>query len=311
MSIDLSRFYESFFSESLEGLDAAESGLLELEENEPTAEGLNAIFRGIHSIKGTAGSLGLSAISDFTHHVEGTLDRLRQGSLAPSRDALDVLLHCVDYSRKLLLATRDGQAIDAAQAENLIAELQRFTETASAEAEFTQTEVDTPPAQHDFHIRFEPSRSFFENGNDPMRLLRVLDGLGEMNVIADLSNLPLEQFNPEHCYLAWDINIRSAAQQNEIEEVFSWVIDDCKLTVKAFDRSEPVPPELQPSQSDRRRDDRRKSDRRSSSRRAEDTDVTTEVRADRLHVSRDKVDGLINLVGELVITKTMLKETIS
>src|SRR5436190_10060776 len=126
MSIDLSRFHESFFSESLDGLDATEAGLLALEKNEPTPEQLNAIFRGIHSIKGTAGSLGFSAIADFTHHVEGVLDNLREGTLAPNQDTLDVLLQCIDYSRKLILAARDEKPADAEQAAQLITALENL-----------------------------------------------------------------------------------------------------------------------------------------------------------------------------------------
>jgi two-component system, chemotaxis family, sensor kinase CheA len=310
MSIDLTRFHESFFTESLDGLDSAESGLLALEDSDPTPDRLNAIFRGIHSIKGAAGSLGFSAIADFTHHVEGVLDQLRQGALAPDREALDVLLPCVDYTRKLILAAREKKAVDTEQAVHLIANLQHLTGSLSA-AEKNAREDLTAAASlkehpHLYRIRFVPSPGFFGNGNDPLRLLRVLDGLGEMTVKADLSKLPTEEFNPEYCYLAWDIELSASAKQAEIEEVFSWVADDCKLEIDML--GQPSAPAPVP---ERRGDDRRKTDRRSGARRTEDVDHGSEIRADRLHVSRDKVDGLINLVGELVIAKTMLKQSIS
>ncbi|HVK56202.1 MAG TPA: chemotaxis protein CheA [Burkholderiales bacterium] len=312
MSIDLTRFHESFFTESLDGLDSAESGLLALEESEPTPDRLNAIFRGIHSIKGAAGSLGFSAIADFTHHVEGVLDQLRQGALTPDREALDVLLHCVDYTRQLILAAREKKSVDTEQAAHLIANLQHLTDSISATAKDALedlTTTDTPKEnRHLYRIRFAPSPGFFGNGNDPLRLLRVLDGLGEMTVKADLSKLPTKEFNPEYCYLAWNIELSASAKQSEIEEVFSWVADDCKLEIEAV--GQPAAPTPAPAP-ERRGGDRRKTDRRSGARRTEDVDYTSEIRADRLHVSRDKVDGLINLVGELVITKTMLKQSIS
>ena len=83
MSIDLRQFHASFFSESLEGLAAAETNLLRLESGERSPELLNAIFRAIHSIKGSAGSLGFPEIGRFTHEFEYVLDDLRRGKFEP------------------------------------------------------------------------------------------------------------------------------------------------------------------------------------------------------------------------------------
>src|SRR5205085_10727423 len=109
MSIDLTRFHDSFFIESLEGLDATEAHLLALESGgHDEEERLNAIFRGFHSIKGAAGSLGFTAISDFTHHVEEFLDHWRKGTAAVDRAGLDTILGCIDHARVLLRSAKDG-----------------------------------------------------------------------------------------------------------------------------------------------------------------------------------------------------------
>ncbi|MES2355767.1 MAG: chemotaxis protein CheA [Pseudomonadota bacterium] len=317
MSIDLTRFYESFFAESLDGLDTAEAGLLALEKVEPTPERLNAIFRGIHSLKGSAGSLGFNAITDFTHHVESVLDHLRKGTLTPDRDTLDVLLDCIDYSRTLVLAAREGKVADVEQANQLIASLK----TLGIPVAGASVNIQSPPAvitsnRSGYHVRFEPSSGFFENGNDPLRLLRVLDGLGEMTAKVDLSRLPnSEEFDPERCYLAWDFQLLSDTEQSEVEEVFSWVVDDCKLLIEtitpAAKEIEALAPQTIEALAPPPLVERSREDRRTSGRRTEDGDNTSEIRADRLNVSRSKVDNLINLVGELVITKTMLKQSVA
>ena len=323
MSIDLTRFYESFFIESLESLDSSEAGLLALEREEATPERLNAIFRGLHSIKGAAGSLGFTALADFTHHVEGVLDKLRQGRIEPDKDALDVLLGCVDYSRALVGAARDGRAVDSDRARILIERLGEL-DSASRQHDTVIVPVPVGPAvavappvssSTKFNIRFEPTVSFFQNGNDPLRLLKVLDGMGTMQVKADTSRLPdAAGFDAENCYVTWDIELITDSSRAEIEEVFAWVLEDCALAIKeeVVQTAAPVaaPPVLPPAVAqDRRRDDRRQGDRRAGARRAGD-EASDEVRTDRLHVSRDKVDDLINLVGELVITKTMLKQSV-
>lgn len=315
MSIDLTRFYESFFIESLESLDASESGLLALEKEEATPERLNAIFRGLHSIKGAAGSLGFTALADFTHHVEGVLDKLRQGRIQPDREALDVLLACVDYSRALVGAAQDARPVDGERARLLI---ERLSELDSASRQFDAViapppvqaaapEIPAEPGKTKFSIRFEPAASFFRNGNDPLRLLKVLDGMGTLVAKADTSRIPATaEFDAENAYVVWDLEIVTTAPRAEIEEVFSWVLEDCTLSIK--EEALKAPPPAVPTVPERRREDRRQGERRAAARRGEDG--SDEVRTDRLHVSRDKVDDLINLVGELVITKTMLKQSV-
>ena len=312
MSLDLTRFYESFFAESLERLEATESDLLQLESEEPTPDRLNAIFRGVHSIKGAAGSLGFTAIADFTHHVEEVLDRLRQGKLEPGREALDTLLACIDQTRTLVLAARGTGDPDLGRSQELLAQLEQLGAPPPAASAAPLIEAAPGAGPVTWRIRFEPSAEFFRTGNEPLRLLRVLDGLGTMTATIDLSRLPVAKgFDPESCYLAWDIELASPAGRAEIEEVFSWVRDDCKLAIEAPAASQAAADPVPTITAERRAADRRQAERRTAPRRGEDTEPSQELRTDRLHVSREKVDDLINLVGELVITKTMLKQSLA
>jgi two-component system chemotaxis sensor kinase CheA len=311
MSLDLTRFHESFFAESLERLDATETDLLHLEGGKGTPERLNAIFRGVHSIKGAAGSLGFTAIAEFTHHVEEVLDRMRQGRLDTSRDSLDILLACVDQTRALVLAARGSGEPDLERSQQLLSSLGRL---GAPQAAAPAPGDRAPPAagEQTWRIRFEPTADFFRTGNEPLRLLRVLDQLGRMTAIADVSRLPADgSFDPESCYLAWDIELATTAGFGEIEEVFSWVKEDCRLVIDPpVGPALPAAPEA-PAAAERRAADRRQKERRASGRRDEDAEQSLALRTDRLHVSREKVDDLINLVGELVITKTMLKQSLA
>ena len=296
MSVDLTRFHESFFTESLEGLDATEAQLLALERGVREARGgaspgneeqLNAIFRGIHSIKGAAGSLGFKAIADFTHHVEGFLDRWRKATTAVDTAGLDTILACVDHARSLVKAAKDGQALPAEKSAEL---LSRLSSLGSA-------------AGNRYRIHFQPGAEFFRRGNDPLKLLRLLADLGELKATVDVSAIPVSgAIDPEACYLSWRLELSTAAARAEIDEIFAWVRDDSRIEIE-------VEAPQEPPRSERRGPDRRQGDRRVGGRRGED-DAGAEPRTDRLHVSRDKIDELINLVGELVITKTMMKQMV-
>src|SRR5688572_4356513 len=99
MSLDLSRFHATFFAESLEGLDSVEQELLRLEQHGHSKETLDAIFRVVHSLKGSAGSLGFGVIAELAHEMESVLDRLRQGLAEATPECTNVLLRGVDCLR--------------------------------------------------------------------------------------------------------------------------------------------------------------------------------------------------------------------
>ena len=322
MTIDLTRFHESFFTESLEAMDATEAHLLALESagdrGDPGAaeERVNAIFRAVHSVKGAAGSLGFGPIAEFTHHLESFLDHARKGSVAVAGSAVDALLTSVDHTRSLLKAARDGGEVDANRSVLLVETLRHLSpDNPFAPQAATAAAAETAgPAQVTYRIRFEPSLDFFRSGNDPLRMFKVLSEMGTLVAKADTARLPApEAFDPEACYLAWDLLLTTATPRGDIEEVFAWAGEESRVTI-AVDAAAPVAAPAAPVVPDRRaadeRRDRRQGDRRRAERRGDD-EVGAELRTDRLHVSRDRVDELINLMGELVITKTMLKQAVS
>ena len=309
MSLDLTRFHESFFTESLDGLDATEAHLLALERGadapaDETAERLNAVFRGFHSIKGAAGSLGFEAIAGFTHHVEEFLDAWRKGTAAVERTGLDTILACVDHARSLVRGARDGDDAADGRTAELVAALRSLGRGRAAPARGKRAAAEAAVSTTTYRIHYRPAPECFARGNDPLRLLRVLADMGRLTVEADLSAVPADTaFDAERCYLAWNLELATEAGAEKVEEVFAWVRDEGEVRIEAA-----TPPARR---DERRRVDRRQTQRRVGSRRAEEpAEVAEELRTDRLHVSRDKIDELINQVGELVITKTMMKQLV-
>src|SRR5688572_27137834 len=311
MTIDLTRFHESFFTESLEGLDATETHLLALESGEArgreapedsnnSEESLNAVFRGFHSIKGAAGSLGFDAIAQFTHHVEEFLDLWRKGTAAVDRKGLDTVLACIDHARLLVRAARENTPEGVEGSAKLIRKLAKLSRARPA-PRAEPAPAEAVGAKATYKIQFRPGPESFRRGNDPLRLLKVLAEMGTLEAEADVTGLPeTGEFDPERCYLAWRLTLVTEAPPEQVDDVFAWVRDESEIAIES---SRPK------SRDDRRRVDRRQLVRRLGPRRSEEpAEVAEELRTDRLHVSRDKVDELVNQVGELVITKTMMKQ---
>ena len=118
MAIDMSQFYQVFFEESAEHLDAMEALLLDLDIENPDMEQLNAIFRAAHSIKGSAGTFGFTDLAETTHILENLLDRIRKQELGLRADMVDAFLVCGDQLREMLEAHQgrgvvDSEAVDA------------------------------------------------------------------------------------------------------------------------------------------------------------------------------------------------------
>jgi two-component system chemotaxis sensor kinase CheA len=125
--------------------------------------------------------------------------------------------------------------------------------------------------------------------------------MGTLSATVDLAQLPAgDDFDPERCYLAWSLELATTATIEQVDEVFSWVRDTAEVAIEVESR--------RASRPERRRTDRRQGERRMGPRRSEEGPLPEELRSDRLSVSRDKIDEMMNLVGELVITKTMMKQ---
>jgi len=298
MSIDLSRFHATFFAESRQGLDAVENDMLRIEQGGANKETMDAIFRVVHSLKGSAGSLGFSEIAGLAHEMESVLDKLRQGAFEATPACTDLLLRGIDRLRSWMQAAEGNQPMDAADGANIVRDLQIMMQQAPTSAKNvpSQGEVKSAGKQR-YTVVFRPSRDFFHSGNDPARFIEELGRLGEFESRVNFAALPgIEQFDPATCYLAWRLTLTTDSTPDAIREVFDWVSNACELVVEPAHDRETLVVEKRAASTESR-------DRRKNSRRA-DFNLAT------LQVGTERIDDLVNLVGELVITHTMLRQSV-
>lgn len=308
MAMDMEQFHQTFFEESLEGLDHMESALLNLDVGAAEPEVINSIFRAAHSIKGGSGTFGFMAIAEFTHLMETLLDEMRDGRRQVIQAEVDLLLGAVDGLRMLVRAAMGGDAADAAEIAALQDELQTVLAQGAVFAAASAAQVDqvVQAMAGGWRIRFRPDIGMLCTGNDALRILRELSGLGGIRVTADTAELPdWASFDPEACYLGWDIELRGDVSRAQIDEAFAWVADEAELRIEPLEAT--VPPRVVENGDaamagellvERRRRDRRSGGERRGS--------TAAGEASSIRVSTDKIDDLINMVGELVITQSML-----
>ncbi|NZA26619.1 chemotaxis protein CheA [Luteimonas sp. SJ-92] len=301
MNMDLQRFHATFFEESHEGLDAMEAALLAIDAGNRDAELVNSVFRAAHSIKGGAATFGFEGMAGLTHLLETLLDDIRGGRREATRAALDAILGSVDVLRALLAEAEHGRPADAKDVQAVRARLEAVlgTEPGTAAPAADSTAAAAEP--EGWRIGFSPAPSMFMSGNDPLRILRELEHLGPLEVAARLDRLPaFAQLDPLEACLAWDLGLTARVPRGAVDEVFAWVEDECELDIQPIAAAAapdapagaPADAPLAPSAGAK-------------------VQSISDSAESSVRVSVDKIDALINLVGELVITQAMLKQASS
>jgi len=242
---DMRDALQTFTLESLELLETMEEYLLNLEDGEDPTERINAIFRVAHTIKGSAGLFGLDYIVRFTHVVESVLDTLRDGKLSVTPELIAALLPCCDHITLLIRGVADGQTEeepDLAAAGRLLLEvLQPFldpepdkTVTAFNE-ERSRVEVMGGGAVEsgNWHLSLRFGPDSLREGMDPLAFIRYLGTLGDIVHLTTIcNNIPAAgQMDPETCYLGFEIELKSEAGKEEIENVFEFVRDSSTIHI--------------------------------------------------------------------------------
>ena len=336
MSLDMSQFHQVFFEECFEGLEAMESGLLALNTGDIDAEVINTIFRGAHSIKGGSGTFGFNEVADFTHIMETLLDQMRDGRRPVTQPAVDVLLGSVDCLRAMLTAIQSDDKVDTATVViyktaleielNGSAKQSIPLESAVEEDDIETSDNEAEATEQGWFIAFSPYLDLLKTGNDPVRLFRELAELGEYTVAVNTRDIPdFDDLDPEECNLSWTLTVLGESTLEDINEIFSWVEGDCEFDIQALikkeakatpsvkkDKPEPsivpvidslesLPASLDVVQ------------RPSNTIPSSNIDAAEEVLVERrsgvsssIRVDTAKIDALINIVGEVVITQSML-----
>ncbi|PPU19823.1 chemotaxis protein CheA [Xanthomonas arboricola] len=308
--MDMNQLMQTFLAESRDLLEDMERHLLEAERGESSPDAVNAIFRAAHTIKGSGGLFDLPQLVGFTHVVESVLDLVRDDALTLSSELIALLLVCCDHIHALVETAADPAHADAdalaAEADPLLAQLQTYLQASACGVTASALQHSTPEKQSGYwRITLKLFADALRYGNSPLKLIRNLRGLGSVESIStDVSQLPsFEALDPEANYLGFQILLRSDADRAAIEDVFEFVREDCDLEIlsvpapmdaSAVPASEPVVaaapvvgtlaavPAAAPARA------------------PQDTGArNTDARS--IRVDADKLDRMIDLVGELII----------
>lgn len=257
----LDRFKQSFREEADELLGQLEITLLELEDSPEDPELLNAAFRAIHTIKGSAGMFGFEAIAKFTHDLENVMDQARSGKIKISKEFVDLALRSRDHIRALLTADEAVTPELSAASESLADECRAFTgaeggaagapkaasvtapqaeegpkapaSEPSSETAQGSTSIALPASKNSWLVKFTPGPGIFKNGTRVLSLIEELAGLGVCTAIPHLEKLPaLSEIDPETCYVYWDVFLTTGADENAIRDIFIFVEGDCGMEIK-------------------------------------------------------------------------------
>lgn len=318
-SIDMDRFNGVFFEECSEHLAEMERILVALDPENPDGEELNALFRDAHSIKGGAGIFGFADLTVVTHELESLLDKVRGNEIRLNAAMIDLFLEARDAIAMQLAGHRDGSAVDQALIEDICRRLRSQIEATPAAEVPPQAPM---PASGDqasvrrLEIVFAPDADIFQRGVRLENLFNELAQLGSLSVKAELPDVPpFEALDPEVCHARWLFTLDTAAGEEEIWEMFEFVAEREQLTIRTLDEQallsptpeETIPPpgstlpETAPAPLGRRAYDRDETAPGAFGRRGAEAEAS-------IRVGVSKVDQLINQVGELVITQSMLAQ---
>jgi len=266
---------ELFLDEAQELLEKAERALLALETHPENRELVNEVFRSLHTIKGSGSMFGFQAVSEFTHDVENLFDEVRRGKIAIDARIIDLGLRAVDGIAKLL-ADPSGEELH----QTLRSEIAAFGSTT---APF--------PSEREWRLTFKPQPTALHRGVRLEPLFAELAELGALRVTADVDGVPpLETLDPTTLHLSWSLLLTTRASLEEIRAVFLFVEDYVELSITPV-KSEP--PRLAPSVP--------------ATTVPAETEHDSRREAATIRVNRDKLDTLIDLVGELVILQAGLE----
>ena len=225
-------YAEVFREEAGELLEELETSLLELEKDPADLKIVSRVFRAMHTIKGSGAMFGFDDIAGFTHHVETALDKVRDGSVPVSKELIDLTLASRDHIRALLDAATGGGEVDSAEGERIIASLQALVggaasgggKVAPAPAATVEEKDPTMGRRTHYRISINPTPEFFVGGNTMEALLAELGELGESTVFKDAE----QESGGAHILLTMDKGI------NAIEDVLVFAESSCEVKVKVL-----------------------------------------------------------------------------
>ena len=281
-----------FRQEAQDLLEQIEQGLLDLAHRPGDRDLVDAVFRGLHTLKGSGAMFGFDALAAFTHHCEGAFDKVRKGEAPASAELVAAVLAAQDHMRALA----EGREASAAEGEALLQRLHAAVEGGGDPA------AAATPAETTWRVRFSFPPEALANGTRPLPLIDELRELGPCEVRALTDQVPpLAELAPTECRLAWEVVVTTAHPKSAIEDVFIFVIDDMQLQIEAVGVEASADPLVE--------DDVPAALELVA---AADTSGAPSAKTSRqgesVRVPAERLDELMDRVGELVIAQSRLKQ---
>lgn len=340
---------EAYRAEAYEILAELETSLLALEEDPGDMELIGRVFRALHTIKGSGAMFGFDDIAAFTHNIETVFDLVRNEKLHVTKMLVDLTLRAGDQIRGMLDSSDGGAATDTSRAGEITSALRELIPEPGDPA--GQVPPKALPATEDeqvertYRIFLRLDREIFSRGTNPVLLLNELRELGECSVIAHTEAIPnFEDLDPEQCHITWDVILTTRRGLDAIKDVFIFVEDECELAIEVIDEAGPedydVPPkrlgeilierglvsqeDLQEALGAQKRVGELLVDKglvepsRIESALAEQEHIQAvrskhqqEEQASSIRVPAERLDALVNLVGEMVTVQARLSQTVA
>lgn len=316
--MDIADFFDTFFEEAEELLADMEQHLLELDVDDPDSEQLNAIFRAAHSIKGGAGTFGFSVLQKTTHIFENLLDHARKGELTLRAEHVDTFLEAKDIMHEQLDAYRNEEEPNQEAYERICQTLQQIAleeigKTLDAPAAAPAPKKEAPQEEKEASAGSEQLlKVALLNVGDKDRGLLV----EELEQLGDIQS----QSGDEKRY---EVTLSGGVSADDIEAVMCFIIEPDQIEITALGAAAPaaapnakakdVTPaaEAPAVEAKPAAPALKEPAKATTSKSAKAAPKKAAAESSSIRVSVDKVDQIINLVGELIITQSMLDQTVS
>lgn len=344
LSLDLDQFRETFFEEAAENAATLESALLSLESNPGDKELIDGAFRAAHSLKGGSGLFGLTEISRFTHALETILEEVRTGAMTWSREVADMLLRSVDIVRELIKPSAPnlseegerlreelltfGRHVPGAESAVVLAAKSSADAEGDDESSWCEQVEPEVTAVPRFAVRFHPSSALFARGMDPLLVVRDLASTATIvETRVDTSRLPsLALLDASQCYIGWDFVVETAEGLGLLQEVFEFVEGYAEIEIT------PLAVALEPEAASESKDDVPPEPLAAAKVAAlpvvdkaapeapaqvavlpkanQATAAAATADSSTVRISTKKLDHILDLVGEVVIAKSMIGQAL-
>ena len=297
------RSLQVFSDEAAEHLDELESALLALEESPDNSEIVQGVFRTVHTLKGSSAMFGFENLARLAHMIEEVFDLIRKGKASPEHGFIEIAFAAKDVMSAMVCEMDDTSEGLVAQVDNLITRLERFLPKAGEEVTPptdspapplpSPLEAEGPGGMKTYRIWLRPEPEVFRRGINMFPVLEDLKSLGHCVINANTDELPsLEDIEPLECYLAWDIALETDKGENAIRDAFIFVEDGSDISIEVIkDMPEPAAVEGPVA--------------------VPDKSSVSKVSASSVRVPAEKLDTMVDLVGELVTVQARLRQAAS